>query len=90
MIAGPVLAGSDQPTVRLVSEEAVAVGASGTEGGSSRSVTFTVMATLSDRPPSLACTVKEYSVFASKFNVVPLASVSTPWPSAFPVIVNEA
>ena len=61
MIAGPVLAGSVQPTARLVAESAFgfAVGASGASGGSSTSVTATVAVTSVLAVPSLARTVSE-------------------------------
>ena len=60
-MAGPVLVGALQLTVRLVWDAAVTAGIAGLPGASvSSSVTFTATATVSVPPlPSLACTVMD-------------------------------
>ena len=59
-MAGPVLAGAVQLTVRLLLDAAVSLGAPGLPGGSSTSATLTVTATVSvPSLPSSAFTVRE-------------------------------
>ena len=65
-MAGPVLAGSSQLTVRPLSVSSLTVGGSGLPGGSFTSATLMVNVTLSLKPPGfVAVTMTSYELRVS-------------------------